>query len=85
VTRFTPSRVKPAVGQSVTITCVASGRPEPSYTIFHNGTKVSTSKTYIIPEVQWSDAGTYICNATNKLGNGLESLTLIVVGKIVLN
>ncbi|CAB4030148.1 B-cell receptor CD22-like [Paramuricea clavata] len=48
--------------------CESNGLPEPSYTITHNGTMLSTGKMYTIPKVKWSDAGTYKCIAENKLG-----------------
>jgi hypothetical protein len=67
------------MGQPVTIVCVASARPEPRYTIIHNGTRiVSTDNTYYIPKAGWNDTGTYTCNATNTLGNYLELLKLTV-------
>ncbi|CAB4022834.1 B-cell receptor CD22-like, partial [Paramuricea clavata] len=52
----------------VTMTCSSEGRPEPSYTITHNGTVLLAGRMYTIPKVKWSNAGTYKCIAENKLG-----------------
>ncbi len=57
---------------------MANALPQPSYTIFHNGTKVSDNEIHTISGVVWDDAGTYVCNATNRLGNDLKSYNLIV-------
>ncbi|CAB4025165.1 fasciclin-2 isoform X7, partial [Paramuricea clavata] len=79
ITSFTTNPSKAMVGQPVTIICVAIGRPEPSYTIIHNGTRiVSTVNIYAISRAEWNDTGTYTCNATNALGNDLEFLNLTV-------
>ena len=65
--------------------CNSSGLPEPSYTIIDNDNKIVSNKsvnsTYIIDDVQLSDAGTYKCIALNKLGAGPASDNL-TVGKI---
>ena len=72
------------LGDSYTMTCESDGLPEPSYKIFlHNDTKVvSTIKTYNIPVVQYHDAGTYKCVATNSLGSSSTFDDLKVKGKI---
>ena len=71
------------VGKTVTIMCQSDGLPEPSYTIIHNDTQVSTEKTYIISKVNWRDGGLYQCVAINKLGHDLKSYCLTVKGKIL--
>ena len=70
------------VGKKVTITCESDGLPEPSYTIIHNETEVSSKKTHTISEVKRSDAGLYQCVAANKLGSNSKSHCLAVVGEI---
>ena len=77
---LTPKTVK--VGEKVVITCESNGVPEPKYNITHNGTEVSTEKTYIIPMVNKTHAGTYKCFVWNKLGNDSDSDILTVEGKI---
>ncbi|CAB3977000.1 peroxidasin homolog [Paramuricea clavata] len=69
------------VGKKVIITCESDGLPEPSYTIIHNGTEVSSKKTHTISEVKRSDAGLYQCVAANKLGSNSKSHCLAVVGE----
>ncbi|XP_028397084.1 hemicentin-1-like [Dendronephthya gigantea] len=62
------------IDESVTITCTSEGSPQPSYTIYHNGTKVSsTCYPYSIPKLKWKDAGRYNCIASNLLGNDSDS------------
>ncbi|CAB4023289.1 B-cell receptor CD22-like [Paramuricea clavata] len=76
---FTPKRA--VVGESVTITCISEGFPEPSYSIIHNATEVSTNKTYTIDDMQHRHAGIYTCVAMNKLGNDSASGNLTVIVK----
>ncbi len=78
--KLTPKKVK--VGQKVTIMCESHGVPEPKYNITHNGTEISTEKTYIIPKVEWKHAGTYKCFVWNIRGNDSDSDILNVEGKI---
>ena len=67
------------IGRSVTKTCSSDGEPEPSYTITHNGTVISTVKSYTISNVQWTDAGTYECIAKNIVGNDTISRNLNIL------
>ena len=75
-------------GQNVTISCESDGHPEPTYTIYRNGTDntsvVSNEKTHIIESVNFSDAGLYRCKAKNKLGNDSSEVKNLTVneGKI---
>ncbi|XP_046858290.1 uncharacterized protein LOC124451713 [Xenia sp. Carnegie-2017] len=67
-------------GQKVIITCESDGYPEPTYTIYHNGAVISYKKTYIIQSVNFNHAGSYRCEARNKLGNDfsdVKNLTII--------
>ena len=70
------------VGEKVVITYESNGVPEPKCNITHNGTEVSTEKTYIIPMVNKTHAGTYKCFVWNKRGNDSDSDILTVVDKI---
>ncbi|CAB4017815.1 B-cell receptor CD22-like isoform X1, partial [Paramuricea clavata] len=76
---FTPEIA--VVNGSVTITCNSEGLPEPSYSIIHNGTEVSTNKTYTIDDVQYRHAGIYTCIAMNKRGKDSASANLTVIEK----
>ncbi|XP_046858241.1 carcinoembryonic antigen-related cell adhesion molecule 5-like isoform X2 [Xenia sp. Carnegie-2017] len=81
-TTITLSKIDAKIGESVTITCESDGYPEPTYTIYHNGAVVSNNKTYIIQSVNFNNAGSYRCEAKNKLGNDssdVKNLTIIKV------
>ncbi|XP_046858255.1 carcinoembryonic antigen-related cell adhesion molecule 5-like [Xenia sp. Carnegie-2017] len=81
-TNITISPMSVKQGQTVTITCESDGYPEPTYTIYHNGAVISNNKTYIIQSVNFNNAGSYRCEAKNKLGNDLsdvKNLTIITV------
>ncbi|XP_046857966.1 uncharacterized protein LOC124451392 [Xenia sp. Carnegie-2017] len=67
-------------GQNVIVLCDSEGFPLPSYIIYHNGAVISNSKTYIIQSVNFNNAGSYRCEAKNKLGNDssdVKNLTII--------
>jgi hypothetical protein len=81
-TKITFEPESAVVGSPCIITCDSSGFPAPSHTITHNGTEVSTNKTYTIKVVKWSDAGIYKCVVKNVLGNDSASANLTVTGKI---
>ncbi|CAB4037301.1 hemicentin-1-like isoform X1 [Paramuricea clavata] len=74
--RSTPENA--VYGKSVVITCEAIAIPLPSYTIIHNGTEISTNKTYIITVLEYTDAGSYKCIATSVLGNSSKTFSLSV-------
>ncbi|CAB4008681.1 B-cell receptor CD22-like, partial [Paramuricea clavata] len=78
-TKITITPEAAVVGGSATITCNSDGLPEPNYNLTHNGTAISTNKTYTIDNVQYSDAGTYKCIARNKLGTDSASTSLTVI------
>ena len=64
------------------ITCKAEGLPEPTYVIYHNGTKLTDKGEITINPVKYSHAGEYRCNATNKLGMDSVTYFLKVKGEI---
>ncbi|XP_046858843.1 junctional adhesion molecule C-like, partial [Xenia sp. Carnegie-2017] len=71
-------------GQSVTISCESDGHPEPTYTIYHNDNTsvVSNEKTHTIQSVNFSDAGSYRCEAKNKLGNDSSQVKNLTVNEV---
>ncbi|XP_046858840.1 carcinoembryonic antigen-related cell adhesion molecule 5-like [Xenia sp. Carnegie-2017] len=76
------SNVSKKKGQNVIVTCESDGYPEPTYTIYHNGAVISNKKTYIINSINFSNAGSYRCEAKNKLENDssdVKNLTIITV------
>ncbi|XP_046858257.1 pregnancy-specific beta-1-glycoprotein 6-like isoform X2 [Xenia sp. Carnegie-2017] len=82
-TTITLSKINPKIGESVIITCVSDGYPEPTYTIYHNDAVVSNNKTYIIHPINFNHAGSYRCEAKNKLGNDLSHLQNLTVIKVL--
>ena len=69
------------IGESVTIACASDGFPEPRFTIFHNDTKiVSTKKTHTLIKVKWDDAGMYKCFTCNEWGNDSAFANLTIKG-----
>ncbi|TKS82410.1 B-cell receptor CD22 B-lymphocyte cell adhesion molecule [Collichthys lucidus] len=56
-------------GQSVTLTCSAKGRPDPSFTWFKNDVEIySGAQTWRIRSINDSQSGKYKCVAENKHG-----------------
>ncbi|XP_046858267.1 carcinoembryonic antigen-related cell adhesion molecule 5-like isoform X1 [Xenia sp. Carnegie-2017] len=80
-TNITISPMSVKKGQNVTITCESDGYPEPTYTIYHNGAVISNKKTYIINSLNFSNAGSYRCEATNKLGNDFSDVNNLIIIK----
>ena len=71
------------IGQSVTITCTADGRPEPIYEIFFNcDMLVKSDKTYRLHDVNSSHVGLYKCVARNILGQSSVPKYFSLIGKI---
>ena len=68
------------ITKSVKIICKAEGLPEPTYVIYHNGTKL-TDKGEVTINPKCSHAGEYRCNATNKLGMDSQTYFLKVKGE----
>ena len=64
------------------ITCKGDGLPEPTYVIYHNGTKLTDKGVITINPVRYSHAGEYRCNAANKLGKDSVNYFLKVKGEI---
>ncbi|XP_046863760.1 hemicentin-1-like isoform X2 [Xenia sp. Carnegie-2017] len=84
-TNITISPMSVKKDHEVTITCESDGYPEPTYTIYHNGTGnmrvVSNDRTYIIQSVNFNSAGSYRCEAKNKRGSDLSDVKNLTVSR----
>ncbi|XP_028399302.1 immunoglobulin superfamily member 10-like isoform X2 [Dendronephthya gigantea] len=70
------------LGKSFVVSCVSNGLPEPVFSIFHNGSQISSKMGSLrIPKVEWKHAGIYRCDARNKLGSYSGSANLTVAAK----
>ncbi len=71
-------------GDTVTFTVAASGSPAPTYQWKKNGAAIAgaTSTTFILNNVQLTDAGTYTAIATNSLGSLTSSGAVLTVSSV---
>ena len=81
-----PQNASVSIGDEVTLQCVAEGPPEPvltwmgpNRTIISDG--VTTGGNLRIYDVAQSDAGEYVCTATNDIGSVTASATITVNGE----
>jgi len=88
------------VGSPLTLSCVSRGSPPDTFTwrkdsgpivqstsivtVIHNGTSAVFRAEYTINNVTTSDNGTYTCTVTNPIGSDSETITVNVVGKIMI-
>ena len=91
VKQMSPVRVMD--GEKITFTCKVAGKPLPKTEWFHNGQPVKEAKDVTISqdsegvcmlsisEVFPENAGEYICQAVNKVGEAVCKSSLIVEGK----
>jgi hypothetical protein len=69
-------------GTTATLSVQAVGYPSPSYQWYKDGTAISgaTSSSFVIAGVQATDAGQYVCVATNTGGSLMSTSAHMVVG-----
>jgi len=68
-------------GDDVTLPCDAQGDPTPYVEWSNGGRQLQRSRTqqsFLIPNIQPSDAGTYVCRAVNRAGSVSYSLVVRV-------
>lgn len=65
--------------ESVTLSCEATGNPQPSIQWFKDGAALDgeVSTTYVIESVDLSTRGTYYCTATNSEGTATSNPVLV--------
>lgn len=86
-----------AIGDITELTCTVKRGTFPiSFQWQHNGVelhthhkyKISNSKTssqFLIGEIQATDIGNYTCKASNAYGQDVQSESVIIDGKIIIN
>lgn len=66
-------------GAHATLRAEANGKPAPTFVWYKDGQKVGEAANLPIPAATLSDAGTYVCHATNGIGPGATSTPIEVV------
>ena len=93
------SPVTVTIGSSLTLSCFSKGSPPDTFTWRKDNDPTvlqSTSITavdyisavfradYSIDSVTTSDRGTYTCNVTNPIGSDSTTITIVVIGKLLI-
>lgn len=65
-------------GETVTLTCSASGNPQPKYTWFKNKELLSSEARLEIPSIRADQNGSYVCEAENDRGKGSATVNVTV-------
>ena len=89
------------VGHPLTLSCTSQGSPPDTFTWMKDGislaqstritevTYTSTSAVfradYVINNVTTSDSGTYTCTVTNPIGSDNATITVVVIGRLLVN
>ena len=87
ITHLSGSTVVPEYAAEVTLRCSADGDPPPSIRWTRQGNKTERQArpdgSLVLSVVQSSDAGTYVCTATNIWGTDSNSTALSVFSKSI--
>ena len=93
------SSVTVNVGSSLTLSCTSRGSPPDTFTwrkdngpvlqstttpVTYNDNSAVFRADYSIGSVTTSDSGTYTCNVTNPIGSDSVTITVVVIGKLLL-
>ncbi|EDO32157.1 predicted protein [Nematostella vectensis] len=83
--KYKPSIISSYPGQTVNetidflkLTCISDGYPAPTSTWSRDGLVVSLTSVYYSNSVTRSEAGTYICTATNEMGSDTTTVQVTV-------
>lgn len=66
-------------GDSLQLTCKASGRPSPTITWTKDGKQVATGETLNVPKSKRTDSGVYTCSADNNVGGPRTAQSVVTV------
>jgi Immunoglobulin I-set domain/Immunoglobulin domain len=82
-----PSSQTVNAGATVVFTATAGGSPPPTFQWQKNGAAISgaTAATLSLPTVQTTDAGSYICVATNSAGSATSNAATLTVNTVAAN
>jgi len=94
------STVTVFVGDRLTLSCTSRGSPPDTFTwmkdgttapltssfttMTHDNTTAEFRSDYTISNVTTSDNGTYKCTVTNPIGSNSSTITVVVVGELML-
>ena len=93
------STVTVPVGSSLNLNCTSRGSPPDTFTwrkdggsilqsitnqVTYTSTSVVFRADYSIDSVTTSDSGTYTCTITNPIGSDSVTITVIVIGKLLM-
>ncbi|NXR42880.1 MALT1 protein, partial [Zosterops hypoxanthus] len=78
-----PSEQRVEVGQPLQLHCAAMGVPAPSYQWYRNGNLLEQQKRkkLLIAHAKVSDSGTYLCCASNRLGEHWTNAVDVHIGE----
>ena len=95
------STVTVNVGAPLTLSCISRGSPPDTFTwrkdngpvlqstsitaVNHTDTRAVYRSDYSIDSVTTSDSGTYTCNVTNPIGNDDATITVTVIGELLIH
>ena len=74
-----PQTIFARLYQAVTLTCIATGSPQPTIAWYKDGSEIPEegSPFLVIEEVELSDRGVYWCTAVNTEGNTFSMFAYI--------
>ena len=94
------STVTVNAGNLLTLSCTSRGSPPDTFTwrkdngpvlqsttnpVAYNDSSAVFRAGYSIASVTTSDSGTYTCNVTNPIGSGAATITVTVIGKLLIH
>ena len=97
---ISPNTMTVNVGTSLTLSCTSRGSPPDTFTwrkdndpvmestsiiaVDHTNMNAEFRADYSIANVTTSDSGTYTCNVTNPIGTASATITVKVIGELLI-